>query len=94
MTDLSIRALLDLSAGHLSRETYRDLNSYEGVCAYRISYGWLMYVPEEDEAQSDIDGDWPAELRAVVNLARVSGCTYIQFDRDAPPTELLPAFDW
>ena len=43
MSDLVIRTFLDLSTAHLSEETCRDLNSYDGVTAYKTTYGWLMY---------------------------------------------------
>jgi len=94
MDDLVIRTLLDLSTAHLSQETCRDLNSYEGVTAYETKYGWLMYIPAQDAAELAHNGDWPPELLPIVNLARTHGCDYILFDRDAPETNLLPTFDW
>lgn len=94
MEDLVIRAFLDLSTAHLSAATCRTLNSYDGVTAYETPYGWLMYVPVEDVDELAHGGDWPPELLPIVMLARINGCDYILFDRDAPQTDLLPTFDW
>lgn len=94
MSDLVIRTFLDLSTAHLSEETCRDLNSYDGVTAYKTTYGWLMYVPDENADGLAEEGDWPAELLPIVKLARTNGCAYILFDADAATSDLLPTFDW
>ena len=94
MPDLTIRTFLDLSTSHLSEEACRDLNSCEGVIAYETTYGWLMYVPEEDAAELAEDNDWPPELVPIVEMARSKGCEYVLFDADAATTDLLPTFDW
>lgn len=95
MNDLVIRTLLDLSTAHLSEETCRTLNDYDGVTAYETPYGWLMSVPTRDRVQQlTPDGDWPPELLPIVELAQARGCAYVLFDRDASQTALLPTFDW
>ena len=94
MEDLVIRALLDLSTAHLNAATCRTLNSYDGVTAYETLYGWLMHVPADDVDELAHSGDWPPELLPIVKLARINGCDYILFDRDAPETDLLSTFDW
>ncbi|MET8680972.1 hypothetical protein ABZW18_26175 [Streptomyces sp. NPDC004647] len=89
--DLTIRSFLDLSTAHLRKESRADLNSYEGVVAYKTTYGWLVYASEDaDLAEGD---DWPSELLPLVKLARANGCEYILFDADAPETDALPTFD-
>lgn len=94
MSDLVIRTFLDLSNSHLSEETCRELNSFEGVTAYKTTYGWLMYADEDADQELADDGDWPPELLPIVKLARSNDCDYILFDADAATTDLLPTFDW
>lgn len=94
MDDLVIRTFLDLSTAHLSEETCLTLNSYEGVTAYEMPYGWLMYVPIRGIDELAHDGNWPPELLPIVTLARSRGCDYVLFDGDASQTALLPTFDW
>jgi hypothetical protein len=94
MSDLAIRAFLDLSTSHLSEETCRGLDGFEGVTAHNTTYGWLMYAPEEGADELADDGGWPPELLPIITLARSNGCEYVLFDRDAPQTELLPTFEW
>ncbi|WP_431983796.1 hypothetical protein [Streptomyces qinglanensis] len=87
---LPIRSFLDLSTAHLREETRANLNSYEGVVAYKTTYGWLMYASEEaDFTEGD---DWPSELLPIINLARANDCAYVLFDADAPETDALPTF--
>jgi hypothetical protein len=94
MSNLVIRNFLDLSTSHLSEETCRDLNSISGITAHETTHGWLLYAPEEGADELAEDGDWPAELLPIVELARSNGCEYVLFDRDAETTDLLPTFDW
>ncbi|RAS59471.1 hypothetical protein C8D87_11483 [Lentzea atacamensis] len=94
VTDLVISTYLDLSTSHLAEKTCMELDSYEGVLAHNTEYGWLVYVPQEPVSEFAEPGEWPDELIPIVDLARVSGCSYILFDADACTTELLPTFDW
>jgi hypothetical protein len=93
MSALNLFSVLDLSTAHLRQETCDRLNSYEGVIAHRMEYGWLMYVSHEIEDDVNED-EWPSELTPIVKLARDNDCAYILFDRDADTTDLLQAFDW
>ena len=93
-----IRAFLDVSSGHLSPETWawldaqttddtvRDPDNRVGneLLGGRTRYGWFVYVHE-----CPIE-PVPADLVAVMRLARRSGYEYVLFDCDAPPTPDLP----
>jgi hypothetical protein len=92
MSDLVIRAFLDLSTAHLREETRDNLNSYERVLADKTQHGWLLYVPLDADEIAD-ESDWPQELLPIVKLARAEGCDYVLFDADAAETDLLPTFD-
>jgi len=93
-SDLVIRKFLDLSTAHLSEHACAQLNTYDGVNVYDTTYGWLMYVPEQDADGLSETGAWPAELLPILKLAHANGCASILFDRDAAKTDLLPTFDW
>jgi hypothetical protein len=94
----NIRAFLDVSNGHLSPETWawldaqttdeavRDPDNKVGteLLGGRTRYGWLVYAHEH--ATEPV----PADLVAVMRLARGLGCEYVLFDCDAPPTPDLP----
>lgn len=94
---MSTRSLLDLSSGHLSPETWAWLDAQtaeevvrnprrgEGwILGGRTRYGWLVYA-DEDPAPPI-----PADLIAVMRLARARGCEYVLLDCDAAPMEDLP----
>lgn len=87
-----VRSFLDLSTLHLTAATRDDLNSIEGVLAYRLEHGWLMYAPESADERARAYG-WPEELLPIVQLARAHNCAYILFDADADVTDQLPEFD-
>ncbi|MGW2659219.1 DUF5983 family protein [Streptomyces sp. NPDC001478] len=87
-----IRSFLDLSTLHLAQATRDALNFIEGVVAYRLEHGWLMYAPESANDRAHAYG-WPDELLPIVRTARAHGCAYILFDADAETTDQLPVFD-
>lgn len=83
------RTFLDISTAHLQQQTCTSLDALPGVTAYPIPfYGWLMAVPVDNH------GDWPAELKPIVDLARTYACAYIVFDCDADVIDGLPTYDW
>lgn len=90
--DRHIRSFLDLSTSHLASGTRGALSSIEGVLAYSLEHGWLMYAPESAEERARAYG-WPAELLPIVQLARAHNCAYIIFDADADVTGELPVFE-
>ncbi len=93
-----IRAFLDVSSGHLSPETWafldaqttdqavRDPDNRLGteLLGGRTRHGWFLYAHEHPTEPV------PADLAAVMRLARSLGCEYLLFDCDAPPTPGLP----
>ncbi len=94
---MSVRRFLDLSSGHLSPETWswlddqtadnrvRDLrNRYAEILGGRTRHGWLVYASEDPIAPI------PADLAAVMQLARQRDCEYLLLDCDALPMEDLP----
>ncbi|MET9778617.1 hypothetical protein ABZ023_30935 [Streptomyces sp. NPDC006367] len=86
-----VRSFLDLSTQHLAPTTRDALNSIEGVLAYRLEHGWLMYAPESADERARTYG-WPDELLPIVRMARAHDCAYVLFDADADITDQLPVF--
>ena len=94
---MTTRSFLDLSSGHLSPETWAWLDaqttdekgrslgpSAQVVLASGMRYDWFVYANEEP------DEGIPADLDAVIRLARQRGCEYVLFDSDAILLEDLP----
>jgi len=93
-----IRAFLDASSSHLSPETWawldaqttdeavRDPDSRVAaeLLGGRTRYGWFVY------AHTHPTEPVPADLVAVMRLARRVGCEYVLFDCGAPPAADLP----
>lgn len=102
----NIRLLLDLSTSHLPENiAARDddperLNSYDGVTAYPMRHGWLLWVPDDptDHASNygdPADGDGvPAEVLAIQVHARSLGCDWVTLDSDAEVDPALPTWRW
>lgn len=90
-----IRGMLDLSIRHLP-ERLRDRLDSTSVVAYRMTYGWLMWLPDEPgEHSRHTEGTEDAvsgEVLAVQRYARSLGCDYVLFDGDGPVDENLPTF--
>lgn len=94
----SRRRFLDASSDHLSPETWawldaqttdealRDPDNRLGteLLGGRTRYGWLVYA--NDSPTEPV----PADLLAVLRLARARGCAYVLFDSAAPPVPDLP----
>ncbi len=51
-------------------------------------YGWFIWVRSPHRAF------FPPSLRACLDLAERSGAQWLQFDRDCPPLDELPTYDW
>ncbi len=94
----NVRVFLDVSSGHLSPETWawldaqttddmvRDPDNRLGseLLGGRTRYGWFVYA--HDRPTEPV----PADLVAVMRLARRLRCAYVLLDCDAPPTPDLP----
>lgn len=88
----TILPLLDLSTGHLTRETARFLSETPielwPVSGGRTLYGYLISVPEK------LTSTIQADLLACLAFARQHNCPYILFDRDAAHHPELQRYDW
>jgi|SRR5687767_15613501 len=101
----AIMRVLDLSTAHLPPAYATEGPGLaEGVNADTLTYGWLMYVPENpDEHAGDYadpaDPDDPTEgvppeILTVQRYARSHGCDYVRFDPDGLTDPNLPTWDW
>ncbi|WP_432830850.1 hypothetical protein [Dactylosporangium sp. CA-092794] len=64
----------------------------DGVIAYQLEHGWLMWVPPDPDAHAADHPDLPGEVVAVQRYARHLGCDYVLFDADADQVGALPAW--
>lgn len=82
--------VLGLSTGHVTEATARQLDmgapEFATVECYPTLSGWFVFAgtPAVDEA--------PADLRAVLDLARRNAFRWILFDRDARHVDELEVF--
>jgi len=82
---------LDLSTAHLPEHLgSHGLSGQDGVVAYQLEYGWLMWVPPDPAAHAGDYPDLPAEVLAVQRCARALGCA----DADADQVGGLLTWDW
>ncbi len=94
---MSVRQFLDVSSGHLSVETWKWLdtvtcddsvrdprNAHAEILGGRTRHGWFVWANEDPITPV------PADLAAVLRLARQRGCAYALLDCDALPMEDLP----
>ena len=90
-----IRRMLDLSTAHLPEHLGQSLHTADGVSAYRMIYGFLMWVPDDPQktAEAEIDGV-PPEVLAVQLHARRLDCDYVLFDAGGDVDPDLPTWDW
>jgi len=59
------------------------LSGVDGVIAYQLEHGWLMWVPPDPDERAGDHTDLPDEVLAVQRYARHLGCDYVLFDVDA-----------
>ncbi len=94
---MSVRKFLDVSSGHLSPATWAWLdavtsddavrdprNPHAEILGGRTRYGWFVWASDAPIAPV------PADLAAVMRLARQRRCEYVSLDCDALPMEDLP----
>lgn len=91
-----IRQILDLSTSHLPFDHWATvLDTVEGVVAYELDYGWLMWVPDDPDDSDEGDGHvLPGSILKIQRYARKHGCDYVLFDRDAEVDPALPTWEW
>lgn len=90
-----VRTFLDLSTGHLTPRTRRDLETRAVVdlpfAGGPTRYGWFAYAHDEN---SGVGGDQiHSDLWACMCFARTLGCDYLMFDCDAEVIAELPYFE-
>lgn len=85
---------LDLSTGHVSKETMTGLSnsSCTGITIANYDYGVFVSVPGEDEGIDELE--CPEDLKVVLRFAKAEGCHLVRFDSDAGTVPNLPSFDW
>jgi hypothetical protein len=99
MTKPTISNMLELSTAHLPEELRLALGTEPGVMADELTYGWLLYVPEDiDEtiAEQATDPDAKGVPTVVVAICRYADeldCQYVRFDQDEEPIGDLPTFE-
>ena len=88
--DPHVRKFYDLSTAHLSSEMLGQLEMGRGgpLSADPVEYGWWVWITE-DENEARALGI-TEEMLAIFRAAKVAGCDYILFDRDAPLSQDLP----
>jgi hypothetical protein len=91
-----ITKMLDLSTGHVSKDT-RDIldEAREGSLRFRHvrhTYGWIIWIGGM-EMFEDIDFSPYPELREIYLYAVEEDCMLINFDADGD-IEGFPTFDW
>lgn len=88
----AVHKYLDCSTGHLRPSTRQRIADGEcpGPSQYPNEYGAWVHVPSEAEDAANEEGSMPDDLLAVVRYARVRGCCWIKFDRDADRLQCLP----
>jgi hypothetical protein len=96
-----VRRLLDLSIAHLPQEMGDPngacpLHTVDGVTAYQMRHGWLMWVPDDpDERSREYEADpVPEAVLAVQRAARALDCDWVMFDQDADTIDGLPVWEW
>jgi hypothetical protein len=90
----TVRSLLDLSTAHLPENLgSHGLSGHDGVVAYQLEYGWLMWIPADPQAHAGDYPDLPPEVLAIQRYARGLGCDYVLFDADADRVGDLPTWD-
>jgi len=91
----AVRRLLDLSTAHLPEHLgSHGLSTHDGVIAYELPHGWLMWVPPDPPTHAADYPDVPPEVLAIQRYARRLGCDFVLFDADAEQVDDLPTWDW
>jgi hypothetical protein len=101
MSTPEIRQMLVLSTSHLPEQygsVFRGVNplgSADGVIAHKLTYGFLMWVPDDPvESSGAMTEEVPPEILAVQIYARSLRCDYVMFDSDGDTVDDLPTWEW
>lgn len=90
-----IRNMLDLSTGHVSKETIQFLDEQadsEGETSFIVykKIPWGFFFPVFPEERPDL----PEDLQRLLNYANDHSCTWIMLDADGEIVDELPFADW
>lgn len=89
-----LRAMLDISTGHIKRETLKmleacdPLKDLKWIC-YATEYGWFVYAHDDEHDTLEV----PEEIAKAMLYARTQGADYILYDCDSGLIPELEAFD-
>lgn len=106
MPEANIISVMELCTSHLPGEVAEAFTSSRdgdypsetvmgwGVIVHPMTYGWLLYIPQDDlDPWADM-AECPPELLHVMRYAHAAGVAYVLFDADVSEIEELPVFDW
>lgn len=89
---------LALSSGHISLPTTATISKWMAldpsdrpVSIADTHFGWLLSTLASSFGEPSAI---PDDLAKTLTFARDRGCNYLILDRDAPPTDMLPYFEW
>lgn len=88
---------MDTSTGHITSNDNKLLTENADDCPvtyYKYEYGYLVFVPEQDEGKAALDFGFSKEFVSLLEIARKNQCKYLQLDSDGITYEDLPTFDW
>lgn len=87
-----IEKYLDLSTGHVSKETaeWLDENPKDLIMYPKGEYGWIVYAMQEELKSYN----YPKDLVKVIKYAKKNGCVWIMFDRDGDQVDKLKLYNW
>lgn len=73
---------LVLSTGHMPKSQ----PDFGGLRTTEHEYGWVVWLSDAAEV--------PEWIQPALNYARISSCSMVIFDRDAPEADHLQLWDW
>lgn len=90
---LLVFQMLDMSTGHITKETNDKLLNDDVNIAYyhKPECGFLISVPEDAE---DVEGILPEDLERCLQFARERGFQWINLDCDGEVIKELPVYNW
>lgn len=89
----NVRKIYEVSTAHIPAEIAEAIDN--GIFARKPAMmreeGWLFSVPEDLTPPEGLNSK---AFTRVLALAQDAGCDWVLFDRDVPPVDYLPIFDW
>lgn len=93
---VEIHRMLAVSTAHIRPETARFLDEDDSpVIAYRkADVGWFVALTLTPEERQILESKGHFDLLQLFDYARGQGCSWIMLDRDVPPLDNLPTYNW